>query len=123
MSMSCKDSFLTFVRHVVIAVALLQAALLGLEWLMPGSVLPFVDLVDIMLPLSFILLIIASRETMHTHWTLAAHILVLSLIGAGVLAILALRMENYGTYNTLLLGAGGLALIIWAMAAAKGGES
>jgi len=123
MSMTCKDSFAAFVRHLTLASGLLLVTLMGLEWLLPGSVLPFVDLIDLILPLVFLLLIATSYEASHTHLTLAAQILSVFLLGTGVLAMLALRMEDYNNYNIVLLGAGGLAVVLWAMAAAKGGEN
>lgn len=116
---SVKESIWTFVTQVALAAAVTLVLLMGIEWLMPGSVLPFVDVLDFLLPIAILLVIALAHGVSHSKLSKIAQIAIGAVIGAGLLAILALRMENYKSSVLALLLALAILVVTWLWAASK----
>ncbi len=119
MKLSFKESLWLFGTHVALAGGVTLILLMAIEWLMPGSVLPFVDVFDLLLPVSVLLLIMLAHQSKASMLSRLAQLLV--VVGGGVilLAILAMRMENYSPSVLALLAAFVVLIAAWVFGAAK----
>ena len=119
MTMFCKEALTAFIRHLALASGVTLLLLMGLEWLMPGAVLPFVDVFDLLLPISVLLLIVLAREATSSKLLRWLQMMLVILVSVVLLAILATRMENYSPAGYLLMAAFAICIITWALATAK----
>lgn len=119
MRLSINDALWLFGTHVALAASVTLVLLIGIEWLMPGAVLPFVDVFDFLLPVSVLLLIMLARQTMASTLSRVAQLSLIGGLGLALLAILAIRVENYSPFTLALLASFGLLLITWLLTAAK----
>ena len=91
-------------------------ALIGIEWLMPGSVLPFINLVDL-LPLTFLIIIallaFKKRRKGFFNWL---HIIAGVIIALLLLASLLANVPSYGLRTLLLTGSTILLILAWSVA-------
>lgn len=98
---------------LALAVLATLLALMSLEWIMPGSVLPFVNLIVFALPVTFVCLLLL----IGVQWQAGTKNLVqtgaASAIGVAILAFFA-SIVGYSSLSQLgLLGAAGLCLLAW----------
>lgn len=109
--------------HVALAVGVTLVLLMAIEWLMPGAVLPFVDVFDYLLPVSILLLIMLARQLTSSAISRIVQILLVGGLGAVLLAILAVRVENYSPSVLALLLALGVLIVTWLLVASKSDNS
>lgn len=119
MKLSIKDALWLFGTHVALAASVTLILLMAIEWLMPGAVLPFVDVFDFLLPVSILLLIMLARQFTSSTISRVAQILLVGGAGAALLAILAIRVESYSSSVLALLTAFGALIVTWLLAASK----
>lgn len=119
MKLTTKEALWLFGTHVALAAGVTLVLLMAIEWLMPGSVLPFVDVFDLLLPVSVLLLIMLAHQAKAS--TLSRLVQLLAVAGGGVilLAILAMRMGSYNPSVLALLAVFLVLIIVWVFAAAK----
>lgn len=123
MKLSIKDSLWLLGTHVALAVGVTLVLLMAIEWLMPGAVLPFVDVFDYLLPVSILLLIMLARQLTSSAISRIVQILLVGGLGAVLLAILAVRVENYSPSVLALLLALGVLIVTWLLVASKSDNS
>ncbi|GEM_PF-1299994 len=89
--------------------------LIGIEWLMPGSVLPFINLIDF-LPLAIIIIIalltFKKRRKGVFNWL---HIIIGIITSLLLLASLLTNMSSYGFRSLLLTISIILLIIVWSV--------
>ncbi|MDD5726152.1 MAG: hypothetical protein PHC53_01930 [Patescibacteria group bacterium] len=117
--MSLRDAIWSFLTQIALAAAVTLVLLMGIEWLMPGAVLPFVDVLDWLLPITILLVIALAHGISLSKLSKIAQITIGAVIGAGLLAILAIRVENYKPSVLALLIAFGILVCTWLWAASK----
>ncbi|MFA6099626.1 MAG: hypothetical protein WC750_01955 [Patescibacteria group bacterium] len=119
MKLFIKDALWLLGTHVALAASVTLVLLMAIEWLMPGAVLPFVDVFDFLLPVSILLLIMLARQFTSSTISRIAQILLVGGAGAALLAILAIRVESYSTNTYALLAAVMVLLVTWLISAVK----
>lgn len=101
-------------QSMALAVLVTLLMLLSLEWIMPGSVLPFVNLVAFVLPTTIVCLLLL----VGTAWQSGAKNYInvaLGLIAGLVILAFSASIVGYSSLSQLgLLCAGCLCLIAWA---------
>ncbi len=111
--MNILESIKLILRSLALAVLATLLALLSLEWIMPGSVLPFVNLIVFALPVAFaclLLLIGVQWQSGTKNWVQVAAALAM---GVAILAFFA-SIVGYSSLSQLgLLGAACLCLFGW----------
>lgn len=117
--MSLKDAIWSFLTQIALAAAVTLVLLMGIEWLMPGAVLPFVDVLDWLLPITILLVIALAHGINLSKLSKITQIAVGAIIGVGLLAMLAIRVENYKPSVLALLLAFGILVCTWLWAASK----
>ncbi|MDD2785827.1 MAG: hypothetical protein PHS79_02940 [Patescibacteria group bacterium] len=89
MNLSLKETSWMIVTNIVLAAGATLVLLMALEWLMPGSVLPFVDVVDFLAPVSVVLLIVASfgkSKNGFFQWMQTLSVVLTAVVLVGILA-------------------------------------
>ncbi|MDD5437833.1 MAG: hypothetical protein PHC70_01675 [Patescibacteria group bacterium] len=119
MKLTIKEAFWLFGTHVALAAGVTLILLMAIEWLMPGSVLPFVDVFDLLLPVSVLLLIMLAHQAKASMLSRLAQLLLVGCGGVLLLAILAMRVQNYSPSVLALLGAFVILIAVWIFGAAK----
>lgn len=117
--MSLKDALWSVLTQMALAAAVTLVLLMGIEWLMPGAVLPFVDVLDFLLPIAILLVIALAHGVSHSKLSKIAQIVIGAVIGTGLLAILAIRVENYRPSVLALLLAIAILFVTWLIAASN----
>ncbi|MFZ6015184.1 MAG: hypothetical protein ACOYUZ_02395 [Patescibacteria group bacterium] len=115
-SISIKDAGKVFLRNCALAVTVMIIAFLGLEWLMPGSVLPFFDIINI-LPLAFFLILatlVITRESGTFSKTIQIIFAVITTIA--LIFILFTVLDGSGYKSLMLVFAGSLCIVAWVYA-------
>ncbi|MDF1496893.1 MAG: hypothetical protein P1P90_02435 [Patescibacteria group bacterium] len=113
--MTIKESAQHIGSQTSYAFAISMALLIGIEWLMPGSVLPFVNIIEL-LPLSFIVIICLICFKKRTKGLLnTLNILLGIIITIALLASLLTNMPIYGLRTILLSGAITIVVVVWAV--------
>lgn len=119
MNMDCGKAVMAILANWTGAATVAIVLLIVVEWLMPGSVLPFVDLVDWLLPAA----VLCSAFTLFAGPSSMGMRIAQAVVIAGVfglaLAFLAARVENYGAYSLAFLASAGISLAAWVWAAVK----
>lgn len=112
-SISLLDAGKIILRNSALSVTFAFIVLIGFEWLVPGSVLPFVDIIDI-LPLASILIIatlVITKDSGSFSRILQTVFAVITFIA--LLGVLFSLLGDSGWKSLMLLTAGGLCLIVW----------
>lgn len=115
--MTLRESVLMIVTHVAMAAGATLVLLIGFEWLMPGSVLPLVDVIDYLAPISVILLIIASFGSSKKgffHWV---QIFIGILTALLLIGILASRLNVITIRTAIPLLALAVVAFVWTLTA------
>lgn len=114
--MTLKESAELIGAQTGYAFTLTMSLLIAIEWLMPGSVLPFINIVSL-LPLSFVVVLVLiifkgrKKGILNTFNILFGIIITIAL-----LASLLTSMPIYGLRTILLTGAIITLIIVWAVA-------
>jgi hypothetical protein len=88
-------------------------ALMSLEWIMPGSVLPFVNLIVFALPVALVCLLLLIGVQWQAGTKNWAHVVAALAMGVAILAFFA-SIVGYSSLSQLgLLGAACLCLLAW----------
>ena len=111
--------FEIFAQQTALAAGVCFLILLALEWFMPGSVLPFVNLVPLILCAGLALTLAFLGVKRHQGIRNLFGIILGLLLATGLLALLATRVESYSKFNLILLAAGILCILAWAFGALK----
>jgi hypothetical protein len=119
MKLTVKEAFWLFGTHVALAAGVTLASLMAIEWLMPGAVLPFVDIFDYLLPVSLLLLIMLAHQMASSAISRVVQISTVGGIGLILLAILAIRVESYSPSVLALFLAFIVLIGAWIISAAK----
>jgi hypothetical protein len=116
MNMTVQESAKHISAHIGYAFLVALTALIGIEWLMPGSVLPFINLIDL-LPFAIIIIIalLAFKKRRKGFFNLL-HIIIGILITFLLLASLLANVPSYGLRTWLLTGSATLLIIAWSVA-------
>ncbi len=115
MSMTLKESAQHIGSQIGYAFTISMAILIGVEWLMPGSVLPFINIVGL-LPISFLIVICLICFKKRNKGILnTINILIGIIITIALLASLLTSMPIYGLRTILLAGAIILVITVWAI--------
>lgn len=109
--MELKQATLYISGQLGYALALTAGLLIFLEWLMPGSVLPFIDLVDLLPYLAIVFIALMLFKQRQKGIANVVQIILGSILGLALLALLYSNMPSYGL-RTIMLAGGGLAIII-----------
>lgn len=119
MNMDLGRFTIAMLRHMAMAAGFAVLALLGLEWLLPGSVLPFVDLINY-LPLAIAALVAAFATSEDVRGFNRAMQLFLGILAGGAaLAILAALVGSRRISAALLVGAGIACIAVWLVGSLK----
>ncbi len=120
--MPLTQALLKILRHAVAAVAGFLFLAVALEWLMPGAAMPFFDAMDPLLMLSVLAMLLFLPVKRKPGWLNTLQVAAGILFLAGLLAILALSVPNYGPTAVAMLIAAGSAIAVWAMTYLKAAE-
>lgn len=117
--MILKQGLIFFLRQVVWALLALSIVLLGMEYFLPASVLPFIDLMDVFLFLIFISVLVLSTaiSTGRAAWALQGFIG--TVVCGAVLFIIWLQTDRFSLKALLLLACGAGCLISWLLTVLK----
>ncbi len=111
--MNLLESCKLICRSSALAVLATLLVLMGLECIMPGSVLPFVNLIVLTLPVAFICLLLLIGVQWQSGTKNWVHVGVALAIEVAILAFFA-SIVGYSSLSQLgLLGAAGLCLLAW----------
>ena len=117
--MDIKKAGILFLRSVSAAMGFLFFGYLLLEWSMPGSVLPFIDVIDL-LPYVCVLFFFAFLTIKRKSgvWNFL-QILIGIILSAILLTVLWLRIDGYSLKNATLLASGIICILVWAFVSIK----
>jgi len=116
MSITLKEAGKHFAAQTGYAFLFTVAALIAIEWLMPGSVLPFINLVDL-LPLTFLIIIaLLAFKKRRKGFLNRLHIIAGIIIAFLLLASLLANVPSYGLRTLLLTGSTILLILAWSVA-------
>ncbi len=117
--MTLKQGFIFFLRQVIWALLALSIVLLGMEYFLPASVLPFIDLMDVFLFLIFFAVLVLSTaiSTGRAAWALQGF--VGTAVCGVVLFIIWLQTDRFSLKALLLLACGAGCLISWLLTVLK----
>jgi len=113
MSISLKIAGEYLVRSSVMAATATLLMLLIIEWLMPGSVLPFINLIDLLLPALIIFILLGISVPRKLNIWNNVQLIFIVLISGALLAIIAARMELYSIQTALILISGIICAVVW----------
>ncbi|MFA6447002.1 MAG: hypothetical protein WCW31_01960 [Patescibacteria group bacterium] len=100
-------------RSMALAALATLLALMSLEWIMPGSVLPFVNLIVFALPVALVCLLLLIGVQWQAGTKNWAHVVAALAMGVAILAFFA-SIVGYSSLSQLgLLGAACLCLLAW----------
>ncbi|MBU2565946.1 hypothetical protein KKG46_00095 [Patescibacteria group bacterium] len=113
--MDIKKALIFFLRQCMAAAGFLFLGFILLEWFMPGSVLPFIDVIDF-IPLTAILFFFAflTTERKAGKWNYL-YIFIGILISSILLFVLWAKIDGYSLKNVVLVSSGVMCVIIWAL--------
>jgi hypothetical protein len=117
--MTIKESAQHLGSQTGYAFSLTMAVLIAVEWLLPGSVLPFINIVGL-LPLSFVIIISLILFKGRKKGVLnTINIIFGAIITIAILASLLTSMPIYGLRTYLLAGSIILVIMVWAFSMYK----
>jgi len=121
--MSLRDFLIFLIRQILFAAGAVIVVLLGLEWLMPGSVLPFFDLMDLMpwLALFFVIMLLTVERKPGLQTVLSLIFGLLTVIC--LLAMVAARLTDRWGMGLLPMIAGMGMVTVWFIAALRSKSS
>lgn len=115
-NMNLKDAAALIASQTGYAFALTIGVLIAIEWLMPGSVLPFINIIGL-LPFSFVVVVLLIALKGRKGGVLnALNILIGIIITIALLASLLTNMPLYALRTILLAGAVIIIMGVWAVA-------
>ena len=113
--MTLKESAQHIGAQIGYAFTITMALLIGIEWLMPGSVLPFVNVVSF-LPISFLVIIfLLSLQNRRKCFLNTISIVFGIIITIALFASLLTSMPIYGLRTILLSSAILIIIAVWAV--------
>ncbi|MBD3281584.1 hypothetical protein GF391_02450 [Candidatus Uhrbacteria bacterium] len=114
-NVSLKDAIALIASQIGYAFALTIGILIAIEWLMPGSVLPFINIISL-LPLSFTIVVLLFAFRGRKSGILnALNIVVGIIITIALLASMLTNMPLYALRTILLAGSAALIIAVWAV--------
>jgi hypothetical protein len=115
-SMNLKEALQHIGAQIGYAFAITIGILIGIEWLMPGSVLPFINIISL-LPFSFVAVVfLIAFKGRQQGFLNTLNIIVGIIITISLLASMLTNMPIYGLRTILLATSVSLIIAVWAIA-------
>lgn len=113
--MSIFEAVIVLIKSWLSAVLATLLGLLALEWLLPKSVLPFIDIFAWLLPVAVLWVLIygLTHRSAKSGPVKYLHIFTVFLVSLGLLGLLTLYLDNYNIKSLLLMGVAGVTIGVW----------
>lgn len=113
--MSIFQAIIFVIKSMLSAALATLLGLLALEWILPKSVLPFIDVFAWLLPVLVIWVLVygLTYGLVKSRIIKYLHIVSVLLVGLALLGLLTLYLDNYNIKSLLLMGVAGIIIGVW----------